>query len=149
LEVREGAREPGTAFLVAADCTGLEGIVSKKANMPYRSGKVLDALVESAARLCEAYDAATFQVFGDGLRLVAHHGQIPMGGPIGQYTLPLARELITGRVVIDRRDDGLVGKGIDELDLAFGERANFGATDYDCTNRLARVDQRGAERAVR
>jgi two-component system, NtrC family, sensor kinase len=88
---------------VAADCRGLEGIVSKKANMPYRSGKVLDALVESAARLCEAYDAANFQVFGDGLRLVAHHGQIPMGGPIGQYTLPLARELITGRVVIDRR----------------------------------------------
>src|SRR5215467_10733427 len=43
-------------------------------------------------------------------------------------------------------DDSLVGKGIDELDLAFGERANFGATHYDCTNRLARVDQRGAER---
>src|SRR5262245_42983189 len=37
--------------------------------------KVLDALVESAARLCNAYDAAIFQVFGDGLRLVAHYGQ--------------------------------------------------------------------------
>src|SRR5262249_16053590 len=33
--------------------------------------KVLDALVESAARLCNAYDATIFQVFGDGLRLVA------------------------------------------------------------------------------
>jgi two-component system, NtrC family, sensor kinase len=43
--------------------------------------KVLDALVESAARLCDAYDAAIFQVFGDGLRLVAHHGQIPTTGP--------------------------------------------------------------------
>jgi two-component system NtrC family sensor kinase len=39
--------------------------------------KVLDALVESAARLCNAYDAAIFQVVGDGLRGVAHHGQIP------------------------------------------------------------------------
>ena len=42
MEVREGTREPGTAFLVAADCTGLEGIVSKKANMPYRSGPLCD-----------------------------------------------------------------------------------------------------------
>jgi signal transduction histidine kinase len=65
--------------------------------------RVLDALVESAARLCDAYDAAIFQVFGESLRLVAHQGQIPMAGPVGQYTLPLARELITGRVVIARR----------------------------------------------
>jgi len=65
--------------------------------------KVLDALVESAARLCNAYDAAIFQVFGDGLRLVAHHGQIPTIAPVGQLALPLARGLITGRAVIDRR----------------------------------------------
>ena len=36
--------------------------------------RVLDALVESEARLCDAYDAAIYQVFGDSLRLVAHHG---------------------------------------------------------------------------
>src|SRR5262249_32579404 len=65
--------------------------------------KVLDALVESAARLCNAYDAAIFQVFGDSLRLVALHGQIPLTGPIGQLTLPLVRGLIGGRAVIDRR----------------------------------------------
>src|SRR5262249_14343268 len=65
--------------------------------------KVLDALVESAARLCNAYDAQIFQVFGDGLRLVAHHGQIPGGGPVGQHTVPLTRGAITGRAVIDRR----------------------------------------------
>src|SRR5262249_3384548 len=64
--------------------------------------KVLDALVESAARLCNAYDAAIFQVFGDGLRLAAHHGQIPMAGPIGQLTLSLVRGRILGRAVIDR-----------------------------------------------
>ena len=39
--------------------------------------KVLDALV---ARLCDANDAAIFQVFGDSLRLVAHHGEIPFFG---------------------------------------------------------------------
>src|SRR5262245_45630947 len=65
--------------------------------------KVLDALVESAARLTDANDAAIFQVFDDGLRLVAHHGQIPFTGPVGQLTLPLVRGIIGGCAVIDRR----------------------------------------------
>src|SRR5262252_9906163 len=65
--------------------------------------RVLDALVESAARLCDAYDAAIFQVFDDGLRLVAHHGQIPFAGPVGQNTMPLVRGRIPARAVIDRR----------------------------------------------
>src|SRR5215831_19310041 len=65
--------------------------------------KVLDALVESAARLCDAYDAAIWQVLGDDLRLVAHHGQIPFAGPVGQFTIPLVRGFITGRAIIDRR----------------------------------------------
>src|SRR5262249_39869455 len=65
--------------------------------------KVLDALVESAARLCDAYDAAIYQVFGDGLLLVAHHGQMPLAGPVGQLAFPLGLGLITGRAVIDRR----------------------------------------------
>src|SRR5215468_10414483 len=61
--------------------------------------KVLDALVESAARLCNAHDAAILQVVGDSLRLVAHHGQIP-AGPVG--TFPLVG-LVMGRAVLDRR----------------------------------------------
>jgi signal transduction histidine kinase len=65
--------------------------------------KVLDALVESAARLCNADDALIFQVFGDGLRLVAHHGQIPTARPVGQLTRPLVRGFIIGRAVIDGR----------------------------------------------
>jgi signal transduction histidine kinase len=65
--------------------------------------RVLDALVESAARLCNANDAVILQVFGDGLRLVAHHGQIPTPGSVGQATIPLIRGLTAGRAVIDRR----------------------------------------------
>src|SRR5262249_33261086 len=65
--------------------------------------KVLHALVESAARLCDAYDAAIFQVFGEGLRLVSHHGQIPFGGPVGQFTIRIVGGFITGRAVLDRR----------------------------------------------
>src|SRR5215470_9753166 len=65
--------------------------------------KVLDALVESAARLCDAGDAVIFRVFGDGLRLIAHHGRTPTPGPIGQFTIPLERGSIAGRAVLDRR----------------------------------------------
>src|SRR5262249_8077616 len=65
--------------------------------------KLLDALVESAARLCDAYDAIILQLFGDSLRLVAHHGQIPLAGPVGQLTIPLERGSIGARAVIDRR----------------------------------------------
>jgi hypothetical protein len=64
---------------------------------------VLDALVESAARLCDANDSVIYQLFGDSLHLVAHHGQIPLGGPVGKYAIPLVRGRIPGRVVIDRR----------------------------------------------
>ena len=64
--------------------------------------KVLDALVESAARLCNAYDATIGQVVGDGLRLVAHHGQIPTTRPVGQL-FPLGRGRLGGRAVVVRR----------------------------------------------
>src|SRR5262245_56269727 len=65
--------------------------------------KVLDALVESAARLCSAQDATIFQVFGDRLRLVAHYGQLPTSAPVGQHTVPLVRGGIGARAVIDGR----------------------------------------------
>jgi two-component system, NtrC family, sensor kinase len=54
--------------------------------------------VASAARLCDTYNAAIYQVDGDNLRIVAHHGPIPPGG-----TLPLTRKFITARAVLDRR----------------------------------------------
>src|SRR5262245_32931228 len=59
-------------------------------------------MAASATRVCDAYDAAIFQLAGDHLRLVAHHGPIPVPDP-GQQTLPLRRSFITGRVVIEGR----------------------------------------------
>src|SRR5262245_36141217 len=55
-------------------------------------------IAESAARLCDAYDATIFQVDGDSLSLVAHHGPIH-----AVNALPLTRESPIARPVLDLR----------------------------------------------
>ena len=61
---------------------------------------VFAAVLMSAARLCDAFDASIFQVDGDALRLVAHEGPIP-SHPVGEF--PLIRGTTVGRAVLDRR----------------------------------------------
>src|SRR5262249_7545068 len=59
---------------------------------------VLGAVAESAARLTAALDVGVFLQDGDGLRLAAHHGPIP-----ARSSVPLIREEVTGRAVLDGR----------------------------------------------
>src|SRR6516225_5160333 len=59
---------------------------------------VFAEIAASAARLCDAYDAVIRQVDGEVLRLVAHHGPIPI-----PEAVPLARGVVAGRAVLDRQ----------------------------------------------
>ena len=89
-EARE--QQAATAQILAA--------ISSSPTDPHR---VFAEIAESAARLCDGYSTGIFQLDGDHLRLVAHHGPITAVGPIGQGTLPLIRGLPPARAVLDRQ----------------------------------------------
>jgi two-component system, NtrC family, sensor kinase len=60
---------------------------------------VLDTLVESAARLCDAYDAGVFLREDESLIFGAHHGPIPQDF----VRRRLSRTWTNGRAVVDRK----------------------------------------------
>src|SRR5499425_2597162 len=59
---------------------------------------VFDTIARSAARLCDAFDAAIYRRDGDTLHLVAHEGPIPTAS-----MQALIRGWTPGRAVLDRR----------------------------------------------
>src|SRR5215470_5007485 len=78
--------------------TATAGILAALSSSPADLRRVFGEIAASASRVCDAYDAAIFQVEGDLLRLVAHHG--PISTP---STLALTREVSVGRAILDRR----------------------------------------------
>ena len=62
---------------------------------------ILQAIVRTAARLCEASNAHIYRVDGDRLRLLAYSGSEPVRH-VGQE-VPITRELLSGQAVLDRR----------------------------------------------
>jgi GAF domain-containing protein len=81
--------------------TATSEILRVIAGSPTDLQPVLDALVESASRLCQAADTALLLVEGDRLRVAASHGYAE-GGAIG-LSNPIHRGWVAGRAVVDAR----------------------------------------------
>ncbi|MGH6714336.1 MAG: GAF domain-containing protein, partial [Bradyrhizobium sp.] len=79
--------------------TGSANILKVIASSPTEVGPVLNAIVESACELCEAYDAVVLLKDGDTLRYSAHHG--PIGINIESW--PINRGYPSGRAFLERR----------------------------------------------
>jgi GAF domain-containing protein len=61
---------------------------------------VLEVVVKSAARFCEADDVTIFELDGQDLRAVAHWGPVPQDIDV---RFPCSREHVVGRAVLERR----------------------------------------------
>jgi two-component system NtrC family sensor kinase len=79
--------------------TASANILKAIASSPTDVTPVLDAIVESACELCEAYDAVVFLRDGDRLSYKAHHGPIPV---VFDDKRPISRDYLAGRAVIDK-----------------------------------------------
>jgi signal transduction histidine kinase/putative methionine-R-sulfoxide reductase with GAF domain len=79
--------------------TATSEILRVIASSPTDVQPVLDAVAQSAMRLCEAYDAVIHRVDGNILRQVAHQGSIIPGA----LERTISRGSIVGRAVVDRR----------------------------------------------
>ena len=79
--------------------TATSEILRVIAGSPTDIQPVLDAVAQSAARLCDAKDAVIYRVDGDVLQWVAICGSMP----IRSTPLRLTRGSVTGRAVVDRQ----------------------------------------------
>jgi len=83
--------------------TATAEILATISSSPTDPHRVFAEIAASAARLCEAYDAAILQVTGDHLLVLAVHGPLLHVGPVGQGKLPLQRGNLVARAVIDKK----------------------------------------------
>ena len=93
------------------------------ANSPTDLQQVLDTVAENAARLCDATDAVIHRVDGDTLRPVANYGPLPGRG--GREFIPIVRDHIPARAIIDRRTlhiDDLAAVPESDLPAGFARR---------------------------
>jgi signal transduction histidine kinase len=94
-KVEERTRELTASLEQQTATSEILGVI---ASSPTDVQPVLNAVAESAARLCEANDAQIYRVEDELLKHVAGYGSIPhqMGDP------PVNRGMVAGRAVIDR-----------------------------------------------
>jgi GAF domain-containing protein len=95
-EVKARTREVTESLEYQTATSDVLNIISRS---PNQLQPVLEAIVETAGRLCEAYDANLWLKVGNGLKNAAHRGPIP----VDFDEWPITREWTAGRAFIDRR----------------------------------------------
>jgi GAF domain-containing protein len=88
---------------------------------PTELQRVLDAVGENAARLCDANNAVIFRLEGDLLRQVASYGGLPTTSHPAEG-LPVNRGRVTGRAVFERRTIHVHDLAAEEDDFPEGSR---------------------------
>ena len=83
--------------------TATSEILSIIAENPTDVQPVLDAVAERAAKLCNSYDAAIVRIEGDLYRIVTHWGPVPIPADNLNNGIPLNRDSVTGRAMVDRQ----------------------------------------------
>jgi GAF domain-containing protein/CheY-like chemotaxis protein/anti-sigma regulatory factor (Ser/Thr protein kinase) len=83
--------------------TATSDILSIIAENPTDIQPVLDAVAERAARLCNSYDAVIVRIDGDHYRIAAHWGPVPLPAENVLNGVPLNRDSVTGRAMVDKR----------------------------------------------
>ena len=83
--------------------TATSEILSVISSSPTDLTPVMEALVESAARLCEAQNAQIFRVEGGTMRLVACYGPVRSSLAVGE-SRPITRGSVSGRCIVDRTE---------------------------------------------
>ncbi|HSL50164.1 MAG TPA: ATP-binding protein [Candidatus Deferrimicrobiaceae bacterium] len=98
-KVEERTHELSEALEQQTATAEILGVISSS---PTDIQPVMAAMVESAARLCDAQNAQIFQIEGPLMRLVARHGPVKSSLEAGEAR-PLTRGSVSGRVALDRR----------------------------------------------
>ena len=100
--------------------TATSEILGVIASSPTDVQPVLDVVAENAARLCDATDAVIHRIDGDKLRTAANYGPLP--GWRGRESIPIDRDNIPARAIIDRQTihiDDLAAVPEDEFPARF------------------------------
>src|SRR5262245_34222047 len=118
---RELAEARGHLSEALEQQTATSEILGVISSSPTELQRVLDAVGENAARLCDANNAVIFRLEGDLLRQVASYGGLPTTSHPAEG-LPVNCGRVTGRAVFERRTIHVHDLAAEEDDFPEGSR---------------------------